>query len=41
MRRLRALGLPGNWLFLCACEYGMTPEAIQLVEEGLVDVATI
>lgn len=41
IRRLRQLGLPGKWLFLCACEYGMTPDAIEAVEEGLVDVATI
>lgn len=41
IRRLRQLGLPGKWLFLCACEYGMTPDAIQAVEEGLVDAATI
>lgn len=41
IRRLRQLGLPGNWLFLCACEYGVTPDAIEVVEEGLVDVATI
>lgn len=41
IRRLRQLGLPGKWLFLCACEYGITPDAIEAVEEGLVDVATI
>lgn len=37
IRRLRGLGVDANLLFLCACEYGMTPDAIQLVEEGLVD----
>lgn len=41
IRRLRALGLPGRWLFLFSCEYGLNPDAIQLVEEGLVDVATL
>jgi len=28
-------------LFLCACELGMTPDAIELVEEGLVDSSVI
>jgi hypothetical protein len=41
IRRLRALGLPGNWLFLFGCEYGLTSDAVQLVEDGLVDVATL
>jgi hypothetical protein len=41
IHRLRALGLGGDWLFLCACEMGITPDAIQLVEEGAVAMATI
>ena len=41
IRRLRALGIDGNLLFLCACDLGMTPDAIQLVEEGCVTAATI
>jgi hypothetical protein len=41
IRRLRRMGLDGNMLFLCACEVGMTPDAIGLVEEGLVDADVI
>jgi hypothetical protein len=41
IRRLRALGVDGNILFLCACELGMTPDAIGLVEDGLVAASTI
>jgi hypothetical protein len=41
IRRLKQLGTDTNILFLCACELGMTPDAIQLVEEGLVDVEVI
>lgn len=41
IRRLRKLGIDPNVLFLCACEPGMTPDAIELVENGLVDVSTI
>jgi hypothetical protein len=37
IRRLRQLGMDTNMLFLCACELGMTPDAIEFVEEGLVD----
>ena len=36
IRRLRALAVDPNLLFLCSCELGMAPDAIQLVEEGLV-----
>lgn len=36
LRKLRLLGVDTNILFLCACELGMTPDAIALVEEGLV-----
>jgi len=28
-------------LFLCACEWGLTPDAIELVEEGLVTPETL
>jgi len=41
VRRLRQMGTDPNILFLCACELGMTPDAIQLVEEGLVDADVI
>jgi hypothetical protein len=41
IRRLRQLGIDTNMLFLCACELGMTPDAIELVEEGLVDSSVI
>jgi|ERR1051325_2717976 hypothetical protein len=41
VRRLRQLGVDTNLLFLCATNLGMTPDAIQLVEEGLVDTAVI
>jgi len=41
IRHLKKRGLDGNMLFLCASEWGLTPDAIELVEEGLVDVATL
>lgn len=41
IRHLRKRGLEGNLLFLCACEWGLTPDAIELVEEGLVGVDTL
>ena len=41
IRRLRQMGVDGNMLFLCACEMGMTPDAIGLVEDGLVDADVI
>ena len=41
LRKLRKLGVDANILFQCATNLGMTPEAIELVEEGLVDPKTI
>jgi hypothetical protein len=41
VRHLRKRGLEGNLLFLCACEWGLTPDAIELVEEGLVRPETL
>lgn len=41
IRRLRKLDTDPNVLFLCACDLGMTPDAIALVEEGLVDTNVI
>ena len=41
IRHLRKRGLEGNLLFLCACEWGLTPDAIELVEEGLVRPETL
>lgn len=41
IRYLRGRGVEPNLLFLCACSAGMTPDAIELVEEGLVRVDTI
>jgi hypothetical protein len=41
IRRLRRMNTDPNALFLCACELGMTPDAITLVEEGLVQPAVI
>ena len=41
IRRLRRLGIDTNMLFLCACETGMTPDAIGLVEDGLVNAEVI
>lgn len=38
---LRKRGVDPNVLFLCACEPGMTPDAIALVEDGEVRVETI
>jgi hypothetical protein len=35
------MGVDGNTLFLCACEIGMTPDAIALAEDGLVDADVI
>jgi hypothetical protein len=39
--RLRKLGVDGDSLFRCASEYGMTPDLIELVEDGCVAVETI
>jgi hypothetical protein len=41
IRNLRKRGIEGNLLFLCACEWGLTPDAIELVEEGLVRPETL
>jgi len=41
LRKLKKLGVDGNVLFQCATNIGMTPEAIELVEEGLVEPETI
>jgi hypothetical protein len=41
VRHLRKRGVEGNLLFLCACEWGLTPDAIELVEEGLVRPETL
>ena len=41
LRRLKKLGVDGNILFQCATNIGMTPEAIELVEEGLVEPEVI
>lgn len=41
IRRLRKLGVDGDTLFLCATELGITPDAFELVEEGLASVSAI
>jgi cytosine/adenosine deaminase-related metal-dependent hydrolase len=41
IRRLRKLGVDGDSLFRCASEYGLTPDLIELVEDGCVKVETI
>ncbi|HEX8152363.1 MAG TPA: hypothetical protein VF698_04515, partial [Thermoanaerobaculia bacterium] len=41
IKRLRDRNVDPDVLFLCACDTGMTPDAIALVEEGLVSVETI
>lgn len=41
VRRLRQLGTDPDILFLCACETGLTPDAIALVEEGHVRAEVI
>jgi hypothetical protein len=41
VRRLRSLGVDGDVLFRCASEYGLTPDLIELVEDGCVAVSTI
>lgn len=41
VRRLRSLGVDGDTLFRCASEYGLTPDLIELVEDGCVTVRTI
>lgn len=39
--RLRALGVDGDMIFRCASESGMTPDLIELVEQGCVTVKTL
>jgi len=39
--RLRALGVDGDMIFRCASEFGMTPDLIELVEQGCVAVKTL
>jgi hypothetical protein len=41
MRRLMQMNIDVDILFLCASEYGLTPDAIDLVEEHGVSVKTI
>ena len=41
IRHLRKLGVDGDSLFRCASEYGLTPDLIELVEDGCVAVSTI
>lgn len=41
IRRLRKLGVDGDSLFRCASEFGLTPDLIELVEDGCVAVETI
>ena len=41
LRKLRKLDVDANILFQCATNIGMVPEAIELVEEGLVEPETI
>ncbi len=39
--RLRTLGVDGDMIFRCASEFGMTPDLIELVEQGCVAVETL
>jgi len=41
IRYLRKRGVEPNLLFLCACDLSITPDAIELVEDGLVSVETL
>lgn len=41
IRYLRKRGVETNLLFLCACYLSITPDAIELVEDGLVSVGTL
>jgi len=41
VRRLRSLGVSGDLIFRCASEYGLTPDLIELVEDGHVAVETL
>ena len=39
--RLRALGVDGDTIFRCAADSGLTPDLIELVEQGAVSVDTL
>lgn len=41
IRYLKKRGVEPNLLFLCACYLSITPDAIELVEDGLVSVETL
>ncbi len=41
IRRLRKMGVDGDTLFRCASEFGLTPDLIELVEDGCVTVGTL
>lgn len=41
IRYLRRRGIDPNLLFRCACDTGLTPDAMELVEDGMVSVETI
>ena len=41
IRYLKKRGVEANLLFLCACYLSITPDAIELVEDGLVSVETL
>ena len=41
VRRLRVLGVDGDVLFRCASEFGLTPDLIELVEDGEVSADTL
>jgi len=41
LRKLRDQGVAPNWLFRFSTHLGITPEAIELVEQGLVTLETI
>jgi hypothetical protein len=41
IRYLRKRGVESNLLFRCACDVGLTPDSIELVEDGLVSVETV
>jgi hypothetical protein len=41
IQMMMRLGVDGNVLFRCATRYGSTPDAIELVERGMVDPETV
>jgi hypothetical protein len=41
IRYLKKRGVETNLLFLCACYLSITPDAIELVDDGLVSVETL